>query len=90
MADRPDPPAGWNPHGNMPAPTETINREILITFTRLSDGAPIAIEWREQRGAPGGEAVTLERQEWTASRRFLFRDEAVAWAAALKRQWGRR
>jgi hypothetical protein len=91
MADRPDPPPGsWNPHTAMPGPTESINREILVSFTRLSDGAPIAIELREQRGVPGFEVITLEHREWAGSRRFLFRHEAVAWAAALRRQWGRR
>ncbi len=90
MADRPVPPAGWNPHTAIPGSTPPINREILLTFTRLRDGVPIAVELREHRGVPGVEVITLERQQWAGSRRFLFRHEAIAWAAALRRSWGRR
>lgn len=91
MADRPDPPdEPWSPHTKPQGPTQPINREIIINFTRLVDAMPIAVELREHRGVPGVEAVTLERREWAGSRRFLFREEAVAWAEALKRSWGRR
>jgi hypothetical protein len=51
---------------------------------------PIAVELREHRGVPGVEAITLENKVWSGSRRFLFRHEAIAWAVALRRSWGRR
>ena len=91
MADRPDPPdSAWNPHTATAGPTPPINREILVTFTRLRDGMPIAVELREHQGVPGVEVITLERQVWAGSRRFLFRHEAIPWAAAWRQSWGRR